>query len=80
MARGQYPSQEVVSAEVIQVRTRDQYEGQRRGYNYVVRINTIDVDTGEPVMVNEYRTVASNQALSNETVLNRIISLFEEFK
>lgn len=77
MPRGNYPSQQVESAEVVQVRTRDQYEGQRRAFNYVVRLSTSDMDTGEPVMVNEYRTLASDRALSTETVLNRIISLIE---
>ena len=77
MPRGNYPAQEVESAEVVQVRTRDQYEGQRRAYNYVVRINTTDISTGEPVMVNEYRTLASDRALSTQTVLDRIVSLIE---
>jgi len=77
MARGNYAPQEVTEAEVVQVRTRDQYEGQRRAFNYVVRVNTIDADTGEPVLVNEYRSVASNSPLSTETVLNRITELLE---
>lgn len=78
MARGSYAPQEVTEAEVVQIRNRADYPGQRRQYNYVIRLNTIDVDTGEPLMVNEYRTIASNQQLSNETVLNRIIGLIEE--
>lgn len=78
MARGSYAPQEITEAEVVQVRARADYPGQRRQYSYVVRLSSIDVDTGEPVMVNEYRTVASNQSLSNETVLNRIVSLIEE--
>lgn len=79
MARNNYPSQEVESAEIVQVRTRDQYEGQRRAYNYVVRISTTDIDTGEPVMVNEYRTLASDRQLSTETVLSRMIDLIEQY-
>jgi len=78
VARGSYAPQEVTEAEVVQIRNRADYPGQRRQYNYVIRLNTIDVDTGEPLMVNEYRTIASNQQLSNETVLNRIIGLIEE--
>jgi len=78
MARGSYAPQEVTEAEVIQVRAKDQYLGQRRNYNYVVRLNTVDVDTGEPIMVNEYRTIASNVELSNSSVLSRIVALIEE--
>lgn len=78
MASGNYAPQEVVSAEVVQTRLRAQYPGQRRPYNYVVRLNTVDVDTGEPLMVNEYRTIASERQLSSETVLSRIIELIEE--
>lgn len=78
MARGQYAPQEVISAEVVGVKLKDETSGQRRNFNYTVRLNTIDVDTGEPIMVNEYRSIASNVELSNQTVLNRMISLIEE--
>jgi hypothetical protein len=78
MARGSYAPQEVVQAEVVQIRTRADNAQQRRQYNYVVRLSTADLDTGEPVMVNEYRTIASSSPLSTESVLNRIVTLFEE--
>jgi hypothetical protein len=77
MARGSYAPQEVTQAEVVQIRTRADNAQQRRQYNYVVRLSTVDVDTGEPVMVNEYRTIASSTSLSTESVLNRIVTLFE---
>lgn len=78
MARGNYAPQTVESAEVVQVRNKADYPGQRRTYNYVIRISTTDADTGEPVMVNEYRTIASNRELSNSAVLSRITALIEE--
>lgn len=77
MARGDYNAQEVTEAEIVQVRDRADFPGQRRQYNYVVRLNTVDTSSGEPVLVNEYRSVASNQRLSTATVLNRIVELFE---
>lgn len=73
-----YAPQEVTSAEVVQVKTKAEFPGQRRNYSYVVRVNTVDVDTGEPVMVNEYRTIASDRPLSSETVLSRMTELLEE--
>ncbi len=78
MARGSYAPQEVTQAEVIQVRTKSEYPGQRREYNYVVRLNTVDVESGEPIMVNEYRSIASNSELSASSVLSRIVALIEE--
>jgi len=78
MANFSYAPQEVTSAEIVEVRTKDKYPGQRREFNYVVRINTIDAETGEPIMRNEYRSVASNSELSSSSVLNRITSLIEE--
>lgn len=78
MARGNYAPQEVTSAEVVQTRIKSEFPGQRRNFNYVVRLNTVDVSTGEPVMVNEYRTIASNTELSSQTVLNRITTIIEE--
>jgi len=59
---------------VLRISTLDSEEN----YNYVVRLNTVDVDTGEPIMVNEYRTIASNVELSNSSVLSRIVALIEE--
>jgi len=78
MARGSYAPQEVTSAEVVETRAKANFPGQRREYNYVVRINTADADTGDPIMVNEYRTIASNIELSSSSVLNRIVNLIEE--
>ncbi len=78
MARGSYAPQEVTEAEVIQVRAKSDYPGQRRNFNYVIRLNTVDVDTGEPIMVNEYRSVASNVELTSSNALSRIIALIEE--
>jgi len=78
MARGTYEPQEITSAEIVERRDRAQFPGQRRQYNYVVRLNTISADTGAPIMVNEYRSIASNQQLSAETVLNRMVELIEE--
>ena len=77
MARSGSGPAEITSAEVVEVRNREQYPGQRRQYNYVVRLNARDPETGEALYVNEYRSVASNQQLSTETVLNRITELFE---
>lgn len=77
MATTNYAPQEVTNAEIIQTRTKSQYPGQRRNYNYVVRIDTVDVDTGEPVMRGEYRSLASDRPLSGETILTRMIDLIE---
>lgn len=77
MPNTNYAPQEVIDAEVVQTRAKADFPGQRRNYNYVVRLNTIDVDTGEPVMVNEYRSLASDRQLSSETVLSRMIELIE---
>lgn len=68
---------EIISAEVVNVRTRDQAPGQRRAFNYQVRLSAIDPETGEVVYRNEYRTIASDRQLSTETVLSRITELFE---
>jgi len=73
-----YERQEVVSAEVTSVRLKGENSGQRRNFNYTVRLNTVDVETGEPIMVNEYRTIASDRPLSQETILSRMIELIEE--
>jgi hypothetical protein len=73
-----YEPQEVVSAEVVQTRPKSEFPGQRRNYNYVVLLNTVNAETGEPIMVNEYRSIASNQPLSSETVINRMVELIEE--
>ncbi len=78
MAGFSYAPQEVVSAEIVELRTKENFPGQRRNYNYVVRLNTVDVDTGDSIMVNEYRSVASDHRLSAETVLSRITELIEE--
>lgn len=78
MASNGYGPQEVTSAEVVGTRNKDDYPLQHRQYNYVVRLNTVDPDTGEPSMVNEYRTISSNVELSSSSVLNRMISLIEE--
>lgn len=73
---GSGPAQ-ITSAEVVNVRTRDTAPGQRRAFNYQVRLSAIDPTTGELVYENEYRTIASDRQLSTETVLNRITELFE---
>lgn len=73
---GSGPAQ-IISAEVVNVRTRNQAPGQRRAFNYQVRLSAIDPNTGELVYSDEYRTVASDRQLSSETVINRITELFE---
>jgi len=64
--------------EVVEVREKAQYPGQRRNYNYVVRVSTADVETGEALMVNEYRTYASDRQVSSETVVTRMTELIEQ--
>jgi hypothetical protein len=73
---GSGPAQ-ITSAEVVNVRTRSQAPGQRRAFNYQVRLSAIDPDTGELVYNNEYRTIASDRELSTQTVLSKITELFE---
>lgn len=68
---------EITSAEVVNVRTRDQAPGQRRAFNYQVRLSAVDPESGELIYDNEYRTIASDRQLSTETVLQRITELFE---
>lgn len=73
---GSGPAQ-ITSAEVVNVRTREQAPGQRRAFNYQVRLSAIDPETGELIYNNEYRTIASDRQLSNKTVIDRITELFE---
>lgn len=80
MPKGEYAPQQVSNAQVVETRLKKDYPGQRRNYNYVVRLSTTDIDTGEPVMTNEYRTIASDRQLSSQTVLDRIVSLFEDIE
>jgi hypothetical protein len=72
------PPSEVVSMELVEVRNKDQFPGQRRNYNYVVRVSTQDAETGEPLLTNEYRTYASDRALSQEIIIERMVNLLEE--
>lgn len=78
MPRDSLPPGEVTSMEVVEVREKAQYPGQRRNYNYVVRVSTADVETGEALMVNEYRTYASDRQVSSETVVTRMTELIEQ--
>ena len=73
---GSGPAQ-IISAEVVNVRTRDQAPGQRRAFNYQVRLSAIDPSSGEIVYNDEYRTIASDRQLSTQTVLAKITELFE---
>lgn len=72
------PPSEVTSIELVEVRLKSEHTGQRREYNYVVQVSTADAETGEPVLVNEYRVYASDTQLSNEVVLERMTALLEE--
>lgn len=78
MPNKSYGPVEVTSAEVIQTRNKADYPGQRRNYNYVIRFTATNTDTGELTYVNEYRTIANDRPLSNETILQRFIDLIEE--
>lgn len=78
MAKQDYGPVEVTSAELVQTRQKQDYPGQRRNYNYVIRFTATNTDTGEPTYVNEYRTIASDRPLSSETVLERFVNLIEE--
>jgi hypothetical protein len=64
--------------EVVEVREKSNYPGQRRNYNYVVRVSTQDAETEESLLVNEYRTYASDTELSSQTIINRMTTLLEE--
>lgn len=72
------PPSEVTDMEVVEVREKANFPGQRRNYNYVVRVSTNDAETGESLLVNEYRTYASNTELSSQVVINRMTKLLEE--
>ena len=73
----EYQNQEVTSAEVVEVRVKNETNAQRRNFNYVVRLNSIDPETNEPIMVNEYRTYATDSPLDTETILRNITDLIE---
>lgn len=64
--------------ELVQVREKSEFPAQRRNFNYVVRVSTADAETGEPLLVNEYRTYATDTATDAETVIERLTSLLEE--
>jgi len=64
--------------EIVEVRQKETHPGQRRNYNYVVRVSTIDAETGDPILTNEYRTFATDRALSQETIIERMTNLLEE--
>ena len=72
------PPSEVTAMEVVEVREKSNYPGQRRNYNYVVRVSTQDAETEESLLVNEYRTYASDTELSSQTIINRMTTLLEE--
>ena len=72
------PPSEVTNMEIVEVRTKENAPGQRRNFNYVVRVSTVDAETGEPILTNEYRTYATDRELSSGTVLERMTQLLEE--
>lgn len=78
MPRDSMPPSEVTSMELVQVREKAQFPGQRRAFNYVVRVSTNDVETGEPILTNEYRTYATDTATDSQTVIERLTALLEE--
>jgi len=64
--------------EIVEVRQKETHPGQRRNYNYVVRVSTQDAETGESILTNEYRTYATDRPLSSQTIIERMTSLLEE--
>ena len=77
MPRDSMPPSEVESMEVVETREKENFPGQRRQHNYVVRVSTIDAETGEPILTNEYRTLASDRALSSSQVIETLTNLLE---
>jgi hypothetical protein len=72
------PPSEVTSMEVVEVREKANFPGQRRAHNYVVRVSTIDAETGESILTNEYRTLSSDKTLSSEQVIRQLTNIIEE--
>jgi hypothetical protein len=64
--------------ELVQVREKSEFPGQRRNFNYVVRVSTADAETGEPILTNEYRTYATDTPTDAATVIERLTNLLEE--
>lgn len=77
MPHDSMPPSEVTSMELVQVREKADAPGQRRNFNYIVRVSTADAESGEPILVNEYRTYATDTATDAETVIQRLTELLE---
>jgi hypothetical protein len=69
--------QEVVSIVFDQLRTRDKYPGQSRAFGFVFKVSTVDSETGEPILTNEYRTYATSTTISQQTAEDRLVELIE---
>ena len=69
--------QEVIDIAFHMLRTREQFPGQTRAFGFVFRVSTIDAETGDPVLTNEYRTYATSSTVSQETAQERLVELIE---
>ena len=70
---------EVTSIELDTIFTKSEDNpNQQREYNYVLRIDTIDPETGAQRFAGEYRTVASDVPLNLDDVKDRMTELIEK--
>ena len=67
--------EEILEILLEDVFTKAEHEYQQREYNYVFEVTTWDPETGEVIMDHEFRTLATNEFLSDEDAL----SAFEDF-
>lgn len=70
--------QEVISIVFDSLREKSKYIGQRREFSYVFKLSTVDVDTGDPVLTNEFRTYASDLPLDVRDAQFALTNLIEE--
>ncbi len=63
-------AEEILELILEQVRTQEEFPGMEHAYNYVFEMTTWDPDTGEIIMDHEYRTLATDEFLSDEDALS----------
>jgi hypothetical protein len=58
-------AEELIELILTELHQREEGSGQVREFNYVFEITTADTETGEIIMDHEYRTLASDEFLSD---------------
>ena len=59
------------------VYTQEDNPNQVRAFNYVLSYDVIDTETGQLIVNNEFRTVASGETLSLDVIKERSTGLIE---